>query len=326
MLELVPASLRRIGGSRRCLVLEPNAVPATSVAVILRRGTRKVTLGAMALDGGRANLPGLPSHMDEVTLRLPASLMLEQRVALPLAAERDPAQVLRFEMDRLTPFAADAVFWSWAPIRRDSANRRLDLLIRLVPKAPVQPLIAALAKAGLAPTALESAYPGADRRIVLGGTRDIWSRRSQIAAAALCAMLAASAIVTPFIQQELALREAAVRIAALRAPVAQVEALRTRLANQAGKLGAIATEQARLGDALQTLAALTETLPDDTYLTDLALRARRLTIGGRSDSAVKLIPLLASGRVIGNPSFLAPVTHAPSDGRDIFSITAEVSP
>jgi len=299
MLELVPASLRRIGGSRRCLVLEPNAVPATSVAVILRRGTRKVTLGAMALDGGRANLPGLPSHMDEVTLRLPASLMLEQRVALPLAAERDPAQVLRFEMDRL---------------------------IRLVPKAPVQPLIAALAKAGLAPTALESAYPGADRRIVLGGTRDIWSRRSQIAAAALCAMLAASAIVTPFIQQELALREAAVRIAALRAPVAQVEALRTRLANQAGKLGAIATEQARLGDALQTLAALTETLPDDTYLTDLALRARRLTIGGRSDSAVKLIPLLASGRVIGNPSFLAPVTHAPSDGRDIFSITAEVSP
>jgi general secretion pathway protein L len=298
----------------------PDGLSAGRAELLLRRGVRETRLGSVVLDGGRAVLPGLAQRVRDVTLVVPLAAMLEQRVALPLAAERDPGQVLRYEMDRLTPFDAEAVFWSWGLARRDRVNRRIEVVLRLVPKAAVQPLVAALAAAGLAPTTLESGQ----RRIALASGGGVWPRRLAGALAAVCAGLAVAAVAIPFVRQELALQEVAARIAALRPKVAAAEALRARLATQVGSLGAIASEQARIGDVLRALAVLTETLPDDTYLTDLSLRSRRLTFGGRSEAAVRLIPLLAAGPVLGNPGFLAPVTRAPVDGREVFSITAEL--
>ena len=44
-------------------------------------------------------------------------------MTLPLAAERDPERVLGYEMERLTPFGAEEVFWAFAVQLRDKAAR-----------------------------------------------------------------------------------------------------------------------------------------------------------------------------------------------------------
>jgi general secretion pathway protein L len=49
----------------------------------------------------------------DILLRLWPGALLEHRFAIPLAAEPDAAQVLRYEIDRVTPFAADDIFWTW---------------------------------------------------------------------------------------------------------------------------------------------------------------------------------------------------------------------
>ena len=74
---------------------------------------------------------------------------------------------------------------------------------------------------------------------------------------------------------------------------------------------------------MQALSALTELLPDDTFLTGLALHLRQVTIDGSSGSAARLIGLLSADPVIRNAAFAAPVTRG-DDGRDVFSIKAEV--
>ena len=79
-------------------------------------------LDEAGLRGMRAALAGRP-RAAAVVLRLPAGQVLEQSVALPLAAERDPERVLHYELDRLTPFAPDEVYWGWTVARRDRVRR-----------------------------------------------------------------------------------------------------------------------------------------------------------------------------------------------------------
>ena len=103
--------------------------------------------------------------------------------------------------------------------------------------------------------------------------------------------------------------------------MAEAEALRRRATGSTGT-DVLAIERARSGDALQALAAVTDSLPDDTYLTGFALHQRQLTIDGQSAGAAKLIGGLADNPLIRDPAFTAPVTHSEA-GLDLFSIHAE---
>ncbi|HYZ64615.1 MAG TPA: PilN domain-containing protein, partial [Acetobacteraceae bacterium] len=66
-------------------------------------------------------------------------------------------------------------------------------------------------------------------------------------------------------------------------------------------------------------------LPDDTYLYELSLRDRVLTVSGQSAAAARLIPLLAADPAVRNPAFAAPVTRNETTGAESFSIRAEIA-
>ena len=87
----------------------------------------------------------------------------------------------------------------------------------------------------------------------------------------------------------------------------------------------MARELERTGDPLQILATVTHILPDDTYLTDLSLRQRQLTIVGRSSSAPRLITGMSADPTIRNAAFAAPVTRVEGASVDMFSIRAEIA-
>jgi general secretion pathway protein L len=246
-----------------------------------------------------------------------------------LAADREPQRVLSYEIDRLTPFAGEGVFWGWQVVRRDRTHGRLHLRLSLVPKRSLRPFLAFLANAGITPGAIEFAMQdGAIRRIAMTrpDARAAYRQRRALAAGGIiCFVLALAAIAMPFVLQEIASRRLDSRIEALRPQVARVEALRRRISAAAAGQDAMAAEQMRTGNALAVLAALTETLPDDTHLTDLTLRQGKLELNGRSAAAARLIGLLAGDPRVLNPSFTAPVTRTPDGRTDLFSIRAEVS-
>ena len=74
------------------------------------------------------------------------------------------------------------------------------------------------------------------------------------------------------------------------------------------------------------LATLTRILPDDSFLTDFALRDRHFTISGRSASAPGLITGLSKDPAIRDAAFAAPVTRIEGATADVFTIGAEVRP
>jgi general secretion pathway protein L len=69
--------------------------------------------------------------------------------------------------------------------------------------------------------------------------------------------------------------------------------------------GFIESERDKAGRPLVVLAAATRILPDDTYLTEIELRQRKVTLSARSAGAARLIGALASDPEFRNPGFSA---------------------
>jgi general secretion pathway protein L len=293
-----------------------------------RRKQHEAFLGRYRSDemGLRGAKAVIRPRRQRVILRLDPTALLERKVVLPLAAEHDLPHVLRYEMDRLTPFTADQVFWSASIEHRDRGAGRLQLSLTLVPKSLVQPALAALAAIGLGVMAIEgAARDGTVRIIDLVQTSSHGPRLPSLAWSAVAA-LALIAIATPFVKQSLARAAIEARISELQPRMAQVEALRHRIAAGAAGNDVIAAERARIGDALQVLATVTDLLPDDTVLADLSLRQGKLSITGRSNAAPQLIPAMADDPTLHNPSFAAPVTRTQDGKADTFVIRAELNP
>ena len=140
-----------------------------------------------------------------------------------------------------------------------------------------------------------------------------------------CVVASVFALALPFAQQALSLYKTKDAIAELQPTIAQVEALRKGIA--AGDAGhdILTQQQDRMGDVLQILATVTRILPDDTFLTDFALRERHMTLSGRSASAPRLITALSADPAITGTAFTAPVTRIEGATSDVFSIKAEIA-
>lgn len=322
----LPQALLAGTATARALVLD-GANPGTrSLQVLRRRAGQETAQPPLTLDAsGPAPRPG---RGEVVVLRLAPGVALERTVTLPLAAERDLISAVRYEMDRYTPFTAEDLYWTVAPIARDRAGKRLEARLTLVPKAALAPLMAALAARGLSPVAIEApAGDGPPRPLPLTPPDPRQERRAvrrTAGLAAICLLLVALNVALPFWRQAEAEREVEARIAELRSVVARAEAVRGQLAQSGAGADALAAERARLGDARDVLAVLTELLPDDTHLTALSLRAGRLLLDARAPSAARLLPRLADAApMLREVAFASSITRAESGG-ETFSLSADV--
>jgi general secretion pathway protein L len=331
--DLLPQELRRSAwGAADALVISPvgplgHGVEA--VAVDLRRNGKETPLGRFGL--GAIGLAELPSAGGKATvLRLGEADVLAKTVTLPLAAERELDQVLAFEMDRETPFKPEELYWNHRITAADRQNGRLSVNLSLVPKENLDPLLAALAQIGIRPTRAEIA-DDPDKGFYLplngnGGREHHASGRLLWPAAACCAALALAAVVTPFVRQELTLASLEGEVAVGRAAAAEGENLRQEIDRLSGTAGFIESERDKAGRPLAVLAAATRILPDDTYLTEMELRQRKVTLSGRSAGAARLIGALATDGEFRNPAFSAPVTRLEALRSELFTINAEVGP
>jgi general secretion pathway protein L len=330
MAELLPERLLRRGPDLPdATILQPETSEggAPSLTVLRRRGGEERRLATYALDSaGAAAARAAVGAAESAMLRLGPGALLERQVVLPLAAERDLDRLITYDLNRLTPFTADEVFWTAAIERRDRAQGKLTVRLSLVLRARVEGVLAPLQEAGLAPAALEVvAADGAPRRIALGAgdaRRAALRRRLRQGGVALAGGLAVAIVALPFVLQSLAFSRLDARIEAVRPRMERAEALRRRILERAHGADAMAVERARVGDVLQALAIVTERLPDSTFLTGFTYRQRHLTLEGSAKGAAQLISLLAADRQLRNAAFSAPVTRN-AEGADLFSIRAD---
>jgi general secretion pathway protein L len=296
-------------------------VDATSdggVTVSLRRGgvLSPIGLGAAARQAARML----------VLLRPPAGSVLVKNHVVPTVPARQLEQLLRYELARITPFPAEDLFWRWDGHARPNNRSRTDVTLTMVPRKALAPALTALADVGLRANFVEVGPVEQPALLPVGEAADRASGTRFVRVLAYgCAALAVVAVVLPVGLQAVVLHTTNAAIDELQPTVAQVESFRRGLAAGDAGRDILAQETERTGDVLQTLAAVTRILPDDTYLTDFSLRERQMTLSGRSALAPCLITGLSADPAIRNTGFAAPVTRIEGATSDVFSIKAEAA-
>ena len=299
------------------------------VTLPTRRGPATTHHIAAMAAGELTSLRAAVPRPQRIRVRLQAGELLERELVLPIAAERAPAEVLALELDRLTPFRADQTLWSWEVIARDTVRGRIRLRLTVAPRALLAPILDWLQSAGLTPVLLEAPIGGTTpgyRRLPLPIPGRPKRPMAMGFALAAYATLALAVVIVPFVRQSVALSQVDTQIDHIAPDLAEAAALRHRLALAGASGDAAANARQSIGDALQAVATLTTALPDGTYLTDLTMHQRHLSLSGRSANAVRLIALLSAERVLHGAAFDAPLTRTEGGKGDLFSIGADLVP
>lgn len=265
----------------------------------------------------------------QVVLRLAPQLALCNNVTLPQAAEKNLRQALGFEIDRLTPFRSEQVFFDAKVIAKLPENRQLRVRLGLVLRDKLTPLLAQLKRLGLSPQRVEIVTEG--ELLNLLPTEDTKrglspSQRMRRLLLLLLIIAGLAAMILPLWQQ----RSLAVHLIPLvdKAEVEAQQVIVTR--NRLDK--AIKSSQFLLNKRQQTvllvdlLNELTTILPDNTYLEQISLRTGRLELRGQSSDATSLIGIVEQSQLFQGANFPSPVVKDNRTKLDRFVLTATVIP
>ncbi|MBV8536355.1 MAG: pilus assembly protein PilM [Alphaproteobacteria bacterium] len=324
----IPESVRRVEGAGQGGVLL-NADDGSVNASLRRRGGL-ARIGRFLTD--RHGLETLAREVRKasprraaIVLAAPPGAALRKALRLPLVARKNLRQVLEMEMEHETPFAPDEVVWDYRIAHQDRASGRMDVDLVLVPRERLAPAADLARQAGLAPDGVEVELDGEARfYIPLQGApaRSRIVGRTGLALAALAALLAVTAAALPFVRLEEALVQTRGDVAALQEKAADAAALREELKRLSRPMAFLARERARVHDPLAVMAAATRAIPNDTYLTEFALRGERVTLVGLSPSAAGLIGVLSAAKPLRDPTFGAPVVRPDGNKLELFTINA----
>lgn len=274
-----------------------------------------------------ASIAGLPRW-----LLLPASTSLRRRLLLPAAAADRLRDVVGFEIDRQTPFSADAVAFDARVIGVRDSDGQLDVELVAVPLTALDPQLIALGPlaatlAGVDVAANDGVPLGVNLLPLAQRSRhgDPW--RTWNAALAAVALIAIAGMLWQLLDNRRAAADAFEQGIAKRAGPAR------RAAEQRQQLQGLIEGQAFLDQAraarptaVEIIDELSRRLPDGTYLEKLAIEEERLTLLGLSNEAAALVGRLQGSELWRLPALAGALQPDPATGRDRFTLTAELAP
>lgn len=262
-------------------------------------------------------------------LLLPAASGLRRRMLLPAAAGERLRDVVGFEIERQTPFAANAVVFDAHVVGR-RADGQLDVELVVVPRAgfdaalaQLGPLADSLAGVDVADgngTAVGVNLLPAQRRY---RSADPW-RSWNWALVAVC-LLALAVGLWQVLDNRRAAAEALEREVGSRAEAARQVAMQRQQLVDAVQ-GAAFLDRARHGrpTMIEIMDELSRRLPDNTYLEKLAVEDDRLMLIGLSSDASSLPGRLQGSPLWRSPALTGALQPDPRAGRDRFTLTAEL--
>ncbi len=296
------------------------------------RGRRR-PLAELAVDGsGRlSGLPGTVAAIDPAHTRcrvvLQAEKSLSRELELPLVAEENLSDVLRFEMDRQTPFRAGDVYFDYQILKRDPARQKLQVLLQVVRRPLVDNLITHLEHWDLRP--VHSRAPvGTQGELVLDFQPGIFQEPSSfgfnLLLTAMALVLAVVAVVLPVQEQRQLSALLEIRLDGARLAAAKAVKVRDLLDARIEAGAILKQAKSTRPSMVELLETLSQALPDDTYLFRLDVRDADVSLHGSSKSASALIGILEQTPYLAKTRFASPVTREGKGGRERFHIGARL--
>jgi general secretion pathway protein L len=261
-------------------------------------------------------------------LRLPADTALSAVMALPLAAEANLDQVVAFELDRRTPFKREEVYHTQRVLQRDAAAKRLSVQLTVVPRRAVDEALALAERLGLALERVEvDGEP--EGNLLPAGPQSVTARLPSFAFSALALLavgLAGTAALIPLQRSHRAAAELRTSIADSKRLAEESVRLQKDIDAEIQEGGFLAARKRQVPSASEIVFALTQLLPDDTWLSELEISGGEVRITGFAESASTILGLIDQSPRFANAAFRSPVTQDQRAKRELFNIAARVAP
>ena len=334
----VPSALRdRLGGKPGTLIV---SLRPDEVMLDFAKPGRTLSIGRLPLDPDRPegardavrqSIAAARIGAAETFLLLPEQQVMRRPVDLPLAARENLREVLTFEMDRLTPFAADGVEFDARPGAGDLEAQTMTVDLAVVPRDLVDRSIAILRGWALVPDAVGYAdgtdAPGLPGAFVFRRRDAGRGRLSRRIAAGLWMVVAALGLALVLVpldrkQEQLAALEA--ELAERRTEAAAVDTLRRQVSEMAEVSDRLWREKGTRPASIVLLDEVTRLLPNDTWLLQIRMAEDRMTLSGYSAAASALVPVLEASELLSEVRFDAPVTLDGRIGLERFNISATI--
>ena len=256
---------------------------------------------------------------------------LARPLELPKRATEFLQGIIRAQIDRLTPWSASEAIFGWTP-PTESAQDRIRVTVVATARALITPYLQALAKLGASSIVVSTIPAMADA----GGApvallehdwhRSVGVRHLRHALAAVFVMLAISAGITVPAGRlvgdalETEGQELSRRIADYRG------ALRRAGSGAPSELRILERRKHETPSSVIVIEALSQLLPDHTYVTELRIEGDKLQVIGVTRDAPSLIPLIEQSPHFARATFFAPTTRSPTDAGERFHIEARIKP
>jgi general secretion pathway protein L len=342
LLQLVPERFAMLRGRDRAPLV---ALEANGVALVdPRPGAPEQRVDLTGLDEARrkAAVRGLLEGAGETRMRarvvLNSGEALLRRVNMPAATEENLRQVLAFEMDRLTPFKSDEVYFDYRVISRDAAAAQIALQVAVARRGVVDARVEALRAMGVSVQGVavrDDVASGGGALDLLPseqrGERDSPRERLvQRALAIVVLVLLAVALVLPLVQKRAAWLALNPEVDAARLKAESTGALSSELDRQVADYNFLQARKQGTYSALALVEEVTRLLPDNTWVQQMDIRTvgktREVQIVGETASASKLIEILEASTLLQNAAFRGTVTRGSQPNTERFMIAAEVRP
>ena len=284
-------------------------------------------------DRWQALVESFDDGQPEVRLCLPEQDVLHCNVELPLAVEPNLADSLRYQLDQVTPFSADQVYFDHEVVERDAEHGRLEVDLCLVLRTRVDALRERLAAAGIRPHAVDC----------LAGTHDAPEsagfnmlpleqrpryvyRRARInwlMAAGLVAVLAVVMAESLYLHGQTVERLES-EVNELRRDADEVMALQRELEDALAAANFLAERRRRQPVAIRVIDEVTRILPNDMWVSQFRMQGNELMLQGQADQAQRLIEIINDSGLLGDAEFQGPVSIDPGSGRERFRARASI--
>ena len=299
---------------------------------VLRRRRRRGSFSVVA----EGTLADIATALDSarrrptpVEVRLGERMLMTRVLRLPKAPAEHLDAIVGLQIEKLSPWNPQNALHAFAVEPAKGGGGEVVVRIAVMARAAWRELDARLQAAGLRPVSLTSVADGLGGRPELDllashVARHAALRRKVSAALTLLLLCGTAAIAASFALVQDATRDVAAaegRLAALRAELdGRMNAARP---DEAERL--LVAEKQRSMPVVVLIEALSEVLPDDTYLTALDAGDGEVRLSGLSGNASGLIPILEESPHFTGVRFASSVFFDRDIGAERFEIAAALS-
>jgi general secretion pathway protein L len=264
-----------------------------------------------------------------VEILLQPDRFLFRPLELPARAGEFLEGIVRAQIDRLTPWSAPNALFGWSsPV--ETSGGRVMITVAATGRTLITPLTDMLSDLGAASICLRVPSPDPNGEPITvseqqtRATRETHRARQVLVGilAGLGGLAALSILALIIVGSDLEARQSEV--------TSRIDTIRSSLQGlrdpSSERVVALQRRKQETPSSVLVLEAISGTLPDHTYLTELRIQDGKVQIIGMTNDAPSLIELLERSPQFREASFFAPTTRSLAKPGDTFHIEAKIQP